>query len=146
MAWNPATSFQFLLRQLLQHLESGTLVALRKHNVKADDGDLVMVEQLVEQKRQAVARPRPAALAAFFPLGEAFFIDIEYDDARIDGARHRQREPRVVNNRLQTGRPAAAGNISPRDPETPSSKDEAQADAYDVFFQTASAAAVSARE
>ena len=61
----PGNVFQFFLRELLQHLQARTLVALGKHDVEADDRNLVMVEQLVEQRGQAVARPRPAALAAF---------------------------------------------------------------------------------
>ena len=121
------------MRKLLQHAQARAVVAFGKYDVEADDGDLVVVEQLVEQERQAVARPRPAAFAAFFLLGEAFFIDVENDDARIYRARHRQRQPRVVNDGLQTldqRQPV----ILRRVPEKHEQQDHAQADANHVVF------------
>jgi len=55
----------------------------------------VAVEQRVEQRRQAVAAPRPAP-----ELGETFFVDVEDDDARIALARHGQPQARVVDDRV----------------------------------------------
>jgi len=41
------------------------------------------------------------ALPAFFPLGKAFLVDVENDDAGIHGLRHCASQPRVVNDRLK---------------------------------------------
>ena len=92
---------EFFLRQLLQHLEARAFVTFGEHHVETDDRNFIMVEQLVKQRGKPVARPRPAALAAFVLFGKALLVDIEYDDTRVDRARHGQRETRVVNDRLQ---------------------------------------------
>ena len=47
---------QFFLRELLQHLQARTLVALGKHDVETDDRNLVVIEQFVEQQGEPVAR------------------------------------------------------------------------------------------
>ena len=137
----------FLLGQLLQHFEARTLVTLREDDVNTDNGDLVVVEQFVEQQRHAIARPRPASLAAFVPLGQAFVVDVENDDARIDGARHGQRQPRVINNCLE---PIYQRQLESPAAESPfcgvaqkcQQQGEAQTNANDIFFQPASYAAV----
>lgn len=93
---------QLFFAELLEHAYAGRFVALGKYHVETDDRDLVFVEQFVEQQGQPVARPRPVAFAALFFLEQAFLVDIEYDDAVIDGTRHGQSQPRIVNNGLET--------------------------------------------
>ncbi len=86
-------ALQFLLSELAQCTQSGALVFLREYNVEADDAHLVMVEQLVEHRTELVAAPRPAAFGR-----QAFLVDVDDHDPRIDVAGHRQAQTRVIND------------------------------------------------
>ena len=129
--------FQLLLRQLLQHLDAGTLVPLGEHDVEADDRDLVVIEQLVHEQRKPVTRPGPPAFAAFLALGQTFLVDIENDDTRIDRARHRERETRVVEHGFEPidERQTVLLGCMPKEQED---QYQSNANANYVFFQTAS--------
>ena len=91
-------ALQLTQSEAFQHADARGFIALGKHHVETDNGDAVLVEQLVQQQRQPVAWPWPATFAAFFLFLQAFFVDVEDHDPRIDRARHRQPQPRVVND------------------------------------------------
>jgi hypothetical protein len=128
---------ELLLRELLEHLEARAFIALRKDNVKTDDIDAVLVEQFVDKQRESIARPRPAPFTAFFSLGQAFFVDIENDDARIDGTWHGQHQATVIDDRLQALYQRQL-DLSCRVEQEKEQQDEPEADAYDVLLQPAS--------
>ena len=71
------------LGQLPQALEAGTFVRLGKDDVEPQQGNLLPVEQFIGQFGQPVAPPGPAP-----DLGQAFFVDVDDDDAFIQCARH----------------------------------------------------------
>ena len=79
---------QRLTRQAVEHPDARCLITLGKYHVKAQHLDLVLVKQLVDHQRQAVARPRPAPLPPLFALLETFLVDIQDDYAGINPARH----------------------------------------------------------
>jgi hypothetical protein len=95
--WNGATSRS----SRCEHADARGFVTLGEHHVEPDDRDVVLVEQHVEQHREPVPWPRPAALAPLLLLGQAFFVDVEDDDALLHAARHGEAQPRVVDDRLQ---------------------------------------------
>src|SRR6185295_10755297 len=66
---------QVLLRQTLEYADPRRFVTLGEHDVESDDSNLVVVEQLVEQQRDAVARPGPAPFASALALEQAPLVD-----------------------------------------------------------------------
>src|SRR4051794_706007 len=100
-----------------------------------------MIEQLVEQYGEPVTRPRPPPFAAFFFFGEAFFIGVEDDNARINGARHRKREAGVINDgfkALDQRQTVIFCRVANEDQH----EQQAQTNTNAMFLQTASCAAI----
>ena len=125
---------QLLLRQLVEGADAGRVVGFREHHVEAHDRELVLVEQLVHEPRHDVARPGPAR-----HLLQALLVDVEDDNAAVDGARHGHVEPRVVDDVVQLGDDADA--VEPgRVPDEEQRDREADRDPYDVLFQIRPAA------
>src|SRR5258706_326143 len=83
------------LGQLLEHRQARALVGLGKHDVQADYEHAVFVEKLLQQRNDLVATPGPATERSGI---QAALVDIEYDDAVIDRARHGQPQPVVVDD------------------------------------------------
>jgi hypothetical protein len=65
--------------QTFEHFQAGTLVPLGKNDIEADDVDFVMVEQVVDDARQLVSTPGPAAV-----LCEGILVDVDDYDAIVD--------------------------------------------------------------
>ncbi len=87
--------FQLARGQLLQHLIAGGVVRFGKHNVEAGRLDCVMLGQLSNQLRDDLAAPWEVA-----NFGNAFFIDIDDDDAWIEhrlGQAHAQAGKEAVH-------------------------------------------------
>ena len=82
--------------QLVQHGETGALVTFGEHYVEAHRLHLVAVEQLVDDRRQGVARPGPAAHCR-----ETALVDVENHDAVVDRAGQRPLQAEVVRQVLQ---------------------------------------------
>ena len=84
------------LRQFRKNVESGAFVFFREHDVKADSPDVVLVEQIVDDLRQHIARPRPAP-----NVGKAAFVDIQNDDFLVDRIGQGQLQTKVVREIFQ---------------------------------------------
>ena len=79
--------------QTLEAGEAGASVGFCKQDIKAHHRRLLAFKQLVCQSRQLVPSPGPVA----DPF-QAFFIDVDDDDALIRRARHGRAQPGVVDD------------------------------------------------
>ena len=90
---NPA---ELSRRQLIEPLDAGTVVGFGKHNVEADDRNLVLVEKLGDQTRHHIPGPGPAG-----DFLKAFFVYVQDDDALVNPARHGDLQPCVIDDMVQ---------------------------------------------
>ncbi len=82
--------------QSLQDLQPRALVVFGEDHVEAHGAHAVVVEQLIDDACDRVARPGPAA-----ELAQAALVDVDDDDALVDGARERQVQTRVIGDVLE---------------------------------------------
>ena len=76
--------------------QPGTVVRLREDDVKADDGRLMIIRQALDQLRNAISAPRPAAHFA-----QALFVNVDDGDPFIDSTRHEQPDTRIIKMVLE---------------------------------------------
>ncbi len=125
-------ALQLLLFQLPQDAQSGAFVALGKHDVEADDADLVVIEKLVEHGAEFVAPPWPTALCA-----KAFLVDVDDDNAWMDAVCHRQSQARVIDDVFEAVDErdfVAAGGVADKNQD----HHEPERNAHQVLLQAAS--------
>jgi hypothetical protein len=56
---------------------------------------------LIEHLCEPVTWPWPTALPAVFLFCQTLFIDIDYDNPRVNRAGHREDKTRVIDNRFK---------------------------------------------
>ena len=89
---------QRAFREAVENPQPAGAIGLGEHDVEAEDRDAVPFEKLVDQAGHDVAAPRPLP-----ELGrrQALLVDVEDDDALVDAPRHRQPQPRVVDDAVE---------------------------------------------
>ncbi|MDZ7644658.1 MAG: hypothetical protein U5K76_10810 [Woeseiaceae bacterium] len=100
---------QLACRQLVDQPFRGVFLGLGEQHVETKHADAVVIEQPVDDRRQRIPRPRPLA-----QLELARLVDLDDYDARVDGIRHRQPQPSVVQIMLDAVddlEPRRAGNM-----------------------------------
>ena len=87
---------QRALGKFLQARQPGAAIALGKDDIKAHGGYLLALKQFTRQGRHLVAAPGPLA-----HLLQAFFVDVDDDDAFVLRARHCGAQPGVIDDVVQ---------------------------------------------
>lgn len=96
----------FVGGQLAQALQTRAVIGLGKQHVKAENRDLLLVKQLVDQIGHFVAPPRPPP-----HFCQAFFINVDDDDAIIHGFGHGGAQAGVVDDVIEALEHANRKNI-----------------------------------